>query len=238
MMYDGTHTRMNELTIMTYNIRHGAGMDDALDLSRPVAAVRRIHPDVLCLQEVDKGTRRSFGIDEPAVFARELGPLRHRRFVPSIEFEGGSYGNAILSVAAPVSVRRIDIRDPWENRSMIVCSFEGFRIVNTHLPLDDGWRMKALDAFRKLAQSGNKPTFFAGDWNDTPDSPFLQALGRNLVLLGLSAGPTFPANKPTKRIDYIAVDRRHADRVKFLSAAVADEPLASDHRPLVVRVAL
>jgi endonuclease/exonuclease/phosphatase family metal-dependent hydrolase len=43
---------------------------------------------------------------------------------------------------------------------------------------------------------------------------------------------TFPADSPSIKIDYILF--RPAHRWKVLEARVLDEPVASDHRPLLV----
>lgn len=226
------------LTLMTYNIRHGAGMDNTWDISRQVAAVRKVNPDVLCLQEVDRHTKRSFGADEPAMLAHLLAPLSNWEFVKSIDFQGGEYGNAILSAETPLGVRRIPLPEPHEPRSMVVCEYGAFSVCNTHLSLYGDCRMATLDVFRELARTAKKPVFFAGDWNSSPKSPFIRALAEDLVFLSDTNAPTCHAESPRTCIDYIAVDRRHAGMVKVLSAEVPDEPLASDHRPVVVKLEL
>src|SRR5687768_7382725 len=83
------------LPILTYNIHHGEGTDKKLDLARIAGVIRRCEPDLVALQEVDVGTRRTNGVDQAA----ELGLLldMHVTFGPAMEFQGGRYGNAILS---------------------------------------------------------------------------------------------------------------------------------------------
>lgn len=57
------------LRLMSYNIRHGAGLDGRLDFERIAEVIKREHPDVVALQEVDSVTRRTGGRD----FLGELG---------------------------------------------------------------------------------------------------------------------------------------------------------------------
>ena len=47
------------LRLVSYNIHHGEGMDRKLDLARIAAYLRAQAPDVVALQEVDQGCRRS-----------------------------------------------------------------------------------------------------------------------------------------------------------------------------------
>ena len=46
------------LRIMTYNIQHGAGMDDVIDLNRQAKVIGDATPDVVGLQEVDSCVKR------------------------------------------------------------------------------------------------------------------------------------------------------------------------------------
>ena len=39
--------------VLAYNVRHGAGMDDSLDLRRAAAVIVAQRPDVVLLQEID-----------------------------------------------------------------------------------------------------------------------------------------------------------------------------------------
>ena len=47
------------LRLMTYNICHGAGLDDVIDLNRQANVIRDAAPDVVGLQEVDSCVKRS-----------------------------------------------------------------------------------------------------------------------------------------------------------------------------------
>jgi len=80
---------------MTYNIHVGVGMDKALDLQRIANVINHIHPDLVGLQEVDRGVKRTQGVDEIAELAR----MTRMQFVlaHNLDYQGGQYGVAILS---------------------------------------------------------------------------------------------------------------------------------------------
>ena len=61
-----------ELTVMTYNIHHGAGADKKIDLNRIAAVIQGESPDIVALQEVDCRTRRSGGVDSSVAAALML----------------------------------------------------------------------------------------------------------------------------------------------------------------------
>jgi endonuclease/exonuclease/phosphatase (EEP) superfamily protein YafD len=76
------------------------------------------------------------------------------------------------------------------------------------------------------------PSILGGDLNAVPDSEPLKILSS--AWQAANAGkelPTMPANNPRRQIDYILF--RPANRWKVVEVRVPDEPLASDHRPLV-----
>src|SRR5215510_6223522 len=93
------------LRVMTYNIHVGVGMDKKLDLQRIAAVINRERPDLVGLQEVDRGVKRTEGKDEIA----ELAALTkmHYAFAHNLDFQGGQYGVAILS---RFPIRNIDHR--------------------------------------------------------------------------------------------------------------------------------
>ena len=52
------------LRVMTYNIHVGVGMDKKLDLPRVAGVINAQQPDLVGLQEVDRGVTRTQRIDE------------------------------------------------------------------------------------------------------------------------------------------------------------------------------
>ena len=49
----------NQLQVMSYNVRHCAGMDMVLDYDRTALVISEQQPDVVALQELDSMTSRS-----------------------------------------------------------------------------------------------------------------------------------------------------------------------------------
>src|ERR1043166_5454579 len=80
---------------MTYNIHVGVGMDKKLDLPRIAKVINDQHPDLVGLQEVDRGVERTQRIDEIAELAR-LTKMDYA-FAFNLKYQGGQYGVAILS---------------------------------------------------------------------------------------------------------------------------------------------
>jgi len=81
--------------VLTYNIHHGEGMDGQIDLERIAAVIRETEADLVALQEVDRGVERTSRADQPG----HLGELAgmHAVFEKNIAYQGGEYGNAVLS---------------------------------------------------------------------------------------------------------------------------------------------
>ena len=60
------------IKIMSYNIRHGEGMDTILDLSRSAKIIESQAPDLCGLQEVDNFCLRSDSIGQTGYFAQKM----------------------------------------------------------------------------------------------------------------------------------------------------------------------
>src|SRR6188768_3816553 len=84
-----------ELAVMTYNIHHAEGMDKRLDVERIARVIRDAKPDLVALQELDAGANRTNRVEQAKELARLL--KMHYVFGPAMEFDGGKYGDAVLS---------------------------------------------------------------------------------------------------------------------------------------------
>ena len=92
---DNPSGERNSLKILSYNIKHGRGMDGRVDLKRTAEVIRSFSPDLVTLQEVDKNCTRSGSID----LTQELAGIlkMEGRFGKFMDFQGGEYGMAVLS---------------------------------------------------------------------------------------------------------------------------------------------
>lgn len=226
--------------MLTYNIRHGAGMDDVIDLDRQAAAIQKANAEVIGLQEVDSCVKRSGYIPEAAVLAEKLG--MYSVFGGAIPLTGGKYGVAILSKEPPLAVHHMPLPGT-ELRTLLVCEFENYVFATTHLDLNDSCRFASLPIIIEEAASwGDKPFFICGDWNDQPSSTLIKTMkDEGFVMLSYPTTPnssyyTFPASSPNKIIDYIASYGKVVKSVR--RRQVLNEPEASDHRPVLVEVRL
>lgn len=220
-----------QLQIMSYNVRHCAGMDLVIDYDRTAAVIVQQQPDVVALQELDSMTGRSGNRDQLGELASRTG--YHPVFGAAIEFNGGLYGVGILSREMPVSTKRIPLPGE-EPRLLLVVELKDFVIACTHLDLNEAQRLASVPLIVEEAQRWQKPFLLAGDWNDTPDSKLLKAMTQYFTVLSGDEA-TYPADEPTECIDYVAAFNGRAEAIE---SHVIDEPAASDHRPLVVRVQL
>ncbi len=227
-------TGQNTLRIMSYNVRNGKGMDLATDLDRVAVAINRIRPDVVAVQELDSATARSQGVDVLRCLAEQT--LMHRVYGPAIPFDGGKYGTGILSREKPMATYSLPLPGREEQRVLLVAEFERYILACTHLSLTEADRMASLQLIRQEAAKAHKPFVLAGDLNARPDSPFISALQADFMLLNNPKKPTFPSDEPRECIDYIALYKPGSESVTLLAGDVADEPMASDHRPVWVDV--
>ena len=220
-----------QLQIMSYNVRHCAGMDLVIDYDRTAAVIVQQQPDVVALQELDSMTGRSGNRDQLGELASRTG--YHPVFGAAIEFNGGLYGVGILSREMPVSTKRIPLPGE-EPRVLLVAELEDYVIACTHLDLEEAQRLASVPLIVEEAQRWQKPFLLAGDWNDEPGSELLELMTQYFTVLS-SDEATYPADEPAVCIDYVAAFN---GRAEALESHVIDEPEASDHRPLVVWVTL
>jgi endonuclease/exonuclease/phosphatase family metal-dependent hydrolase len=231
------------LRVMTYNIHVGVGMDKKLDLQRVAEVINAEHPDLVGLQEVDRGVRRTEGKDEIAELAKLTG--LNYAFAHNLDYQGGQYGVAILSRFAikEIDHRKYENRREAERRGMlrVEIQFAGRTVnfVTTHLDyqFDDG-RVFETEQMLKFLEDVKGPLIVVGDFNDEPGGNAHKSMltrfedawiGGKIKEQGLS----YPADKPLKRIDYIFT--RRSDRLRVKRSRIVTT-LASDHLPVVADI--
>ena len=228
----GQNQQETSVQIMTYNVRHCAGIDMVLDYDRTAAVISGQNPDIVALQELDSITGRSGQ-------RYQLGELAIRTgyypvFGSAIDYDGGKYGVGILTQERPLSTKRIPLPGE-EPRVLLVVEMKDYVLACTHLDLEEEQRLASVPLIVDEAQRWQKPFILAGDLNDAPDSQLMQEMTKYFTL-NSGDRPTFPANEPTECIDYVASFKTRP--VVTLEYNVIEEPAASDHRPLVVRLRL
>ena len=228
------------LRVLSYNIHHGEGVDGRLDLRRIAEVIRAAEPDLVALQEVDRRVLRSWLADQPALLAKWTG--MQARFERNIAIHGGDYGNAVLSALPIVKHRNhhLPVVDGGEQRGVLDVLLRlpeergTLRLLATHLDYRaaDEERLAAVKAIAKLvAESPDTPALLVGDLNALPDSAVLKQFNQRWTPASREPLPTVGSPNPDHQIDYVL--SRPADRWKVVEVRVLDEPVASDHRPLL-----
>ena len=226
----GLHAQ--QLTLMSYNIRHCQGMDEKIDYDRTAGVIRNCHPDVVALQEVDSATRRSGGRSALGELASRTG--MKAVFAPAIRFDGGKYGVGLLSREAPCAVSMYPFPGTEEPRMLLRADFKDYVVCCTHLSLTDADRRASLRMIEEaVSDVKDKPVFVLGDLNEEPTKTFRKELARGFCVLSDTQGKTFPANAPTEMLDYVLQGKRFR-KVRVQARGVVNEPVASDHRPIFV----
>jgi endonuclease/exonuclease/phosphatase family metal-dependent hydrolase len=253
--------------VVSYNIKHGRGMDDKVDLARTAKVLERFTPDIVGLQEVDLGVSRSGSLNEPfelaaMVAGKEHRPL-HAAFGAFMPLQGGHYGMAILS-RYPIA-RSWSIVLPTGNEPRVALAarvvppgHEPITVVNVHFDWvdDDGFRYAQARVLADELQKFDTPYILLGDFNDRSESRTLElfrTLADEIPKVDADGSPaigkdllTYSSTEPEMEIDFIFVGPKGAwpnsitqtpRNGGFLNTArVMDEPVASDHRPVVAEI--
>jgi endonuclease/exonuclease/phosphatase family metal-dependent hydrolase len=241
--------------VLTWNIHHGEGLDKKVDADRIAKVILSAKPDVVALQEIDRGVERTGKIDLITKLA-DLTDMTYA-FGKTIDYQGGDYGNAFLTRFPILEERNLHytLVQPGEPRGLLqlILNVRGEEIVvaSTHLESrsDDSARMSSVGELRTLLRGYSpRPVIVCGDFNDLPESRSITELKKDYIdtwaLVNRGEGFTFPSDAPRKRIDYILV--LNNSKSDSASAAVQLRPLsarvlpssASDHLPLLVEFEL
>lgn len=219
------------LRLMTYNVRNANGMDGICNYQRVANVINNARPDIVAIQELDSMTARSNRTDVLKELAERT--QLHPCFAPAIDYDGGKYGIGILSKETPLRVQTFALPGREEARTLLVAEFPEYVFACTHLSLTEEDRMKSLEILKSVAADTRKPFFLAGDFNSDADSGFIKDLKSTFQILSNPKQPTYPASEPKETLDYLIALKQETPTFVVNSARVIDEPLASDHRPLL-----
>ena len=227
---------VSDFRIMTYNIRNCRGLDDSVSVDRTASVINNIKPYVVAVQEIDSVTGRSQGKYILGELVARTGMIPV--FSPAIDYDGGKYGTGVLCTEKPKAVYRRDLPGTEEKRTLIVVEFDKFCFASTHFSLTESDRIKSAALIKDFISKFDKPVIVAGDWNDEPESAFLNEMKKTFRILSKAEEYTFPASEPSKTIDYIAVSEKHSEKLSLKDVKVVDAPVESDHRPLVAEISV
>ena len=230
------------LRVLCYNIHYGQGNDGEYNLQRLANVIKAAKPDLVALQEVDVGVKRSGRLHE----VKMLGELTNLKsyFGPTQHYEGGLFGNAVLTnlpiesvliQPLPHSEATPEVTTyPRGAISVIVTLPGGERLnfISTHFQHNvEADRVEEARAINQLFAMDNMTTILAGDMNAEPGSEPIRILDekwKNAIDAG--AAPSAPSANPRSRIDYVF---HRGEFLKMISSEVIAEPMASDHCPVL-----
>ncbi len=246
--YDNGSEGSSNLVVMSYNIRHcapyyGTSETTVADVEGTAAVIKRMSPDVVMLQEVDKCTTRSLGIDQAQKLAKLAG-YPYYQFFKLMDYRDGEYGLAILSklqlndaatYLIPATIGNVTVQSPIVvGRAVIRYQGIDINLIDVHLSVYQADRDVQLPYIgNEILSKISNPVIIAGDFNATPTNTTISQLdGFGFTRTNTDAKKfTIDSNSPDREIDYIAY--RPANRFSLVSHTVVTGVNASDHLPII-----
>jgi endonuclease/exonuclease/phosphatase family metal-dependent hydrolase len=235
--------------IVTYNVHRCVGNDRRLDVGRVAQVLAELKPDIVALQELDVGRKRTGHVDQAHEIAQRLDMACH--FNAALTVEEERYGDAILT-SLPERLMQVGplpghpAIPQLESRGALWVEVEvggaAVQIINTHLglvPKEQQIQAAFLAGPAWLQHpSCQGPRIVLGDFNATATSvvyrTFLKTLAAARTLATVKTPTaTFPARLPVLRIDHLFV----STQIRVTDVFAPFSPLtrvASDHLPLVM----
>lgn len=236
------------LKLITWNIHRCVGIDHRFKPERVVEVLRHHQPDVVLLQEVDRGVPRSRRLFLDHLIAEEL-KYPWYAFAQAHTLREGCYGNAILSRFPIIKRRHVDLKIGWrKQRTALYARLDlphnwgPLHVFNVHLGLSAGERRKQIE---RLFTAGTLKTLrpndravLGGDTNDWRNDLFYNAAIQSNGFHAWSEHGarqnllTFPADAPVGALDKFFW-RGPLHRPHLHVSKMAAVKIASDHRPVL-----
>lgn len=236
------------LTLLTYNIHSGVGLDKRYDLGRIRRVLNEERPDIAALQELECGSGRTALDDQAAVLARDLSLTTS--FCATRAAGAGTFGIGILTAFPILRQQQYDLSYGTERepRYCLRADLEIepgaiLHVFNCHLGLGARERtfqrnQMVSDAIL-LSKDLHQPVIVMGDFNDRPipivNRKLRQHFTDAFTAAGKRWGPTFKFGPFPLRLDHIYLSRG----IRVVECHVRNDRLArvaSDHRPVIATV--
>jgi endonuclease/exonuclease/phosphatase family metal-dependent hydrolase len=237
----------DSLVVLTFNVRSGRGSAvtaqyKTAHMDSLVALIDQINPDIVLIQELDRGVRRSDRIDQFAYIADATG--FSGRFAHTVDYQGGQYGIALFTPRELLDYQYVELPQlsGKEPRALQIATIEtagGQRVhvMNAHIdaePHARGEQIRMVLEYGAGLASG--PAVLAGDFNALPGTAALGLLTetwQDVALLAHNQPPaTYPATAPRHRLDYIFFK---GAALELTGVEYPDNHGISDHLPVVAR---
>lgn len=232
------------LRVVTFNIHHGANARGRPNLRAVAALIRRIDPEIIALQEVDRRWGlRSLWRDQAVWLAKALNmhyvfaaTLDRRPRVPG----SGEYGLAVLSRLPVLAADFLLLPGELEQRGVLLVWIqkegEVFPVACTHLGLSSEDRRRQVSSLLQWLPPDPK-LLLLGDFNVEAEAPEIQEVARHLTDLQAACGRghegTYSHRGRPVRIDYLFAGPAWRP---FICHPVPSE--ASDHYPVVAELVM
>ena len=213
-----------QLKVMTYNIQQGFDSMGNKNLEAQLAAIRRVDPDLLGLQESDTARIANGNVDAVRYFADRLGMYSYYGPTTTV----GTFGVALLSKFPIEDPRTFFMYSEGEQTATIQATITGggtrYQVFVTHLG-NGGPPLQLEDVLTRLEGLDN--VILMGDFNFSPASDQYVVISLRLEDAFLSRWPEgkeIPGLEVGDRIDHIFV----SPGTHILEAEYVLDP-ASDH---------
>ena len=230
------------IRVMCYNIHHcdpPYNTGEATEIDTIIGVIKKQNPDIVALQEVDVYTTRSgSNVHQAKIIAERLG--MNWFFAPTINYQGGKYGVAILSKFPLSENNLLELPRPDTSGEKRVLATSKITLPNgatlrvgcTHLDLKPVNRQEQINKINEVALADNLPFIITGDFNAVEGSVVINRLDQVFTRTCTNCPPTSPARNPKNTIDFIAY-RDIQNHLSLANHQVVNETYASDHRPVV-----
>lgn len=233
------------IKVLTFNIFHGATTKGDFNLDLIAKVINDANPDLVALQEVDFKTKRAKNYDLATEFGQRT--KMASLFAKAMDFDGGEYGDAILSKTSFVKSFRQPLPYTKQHEPRVALSVttilpsgDTIVFISTHLDYlkDETVRLTQAKKIKETFANNKYPIILAGDFNALPTSNTLKILGDiwTASYNKENISPTYPSDYPTEKIDYIMFYPKN--KWKVLSTKVIQNKIASDHCAYMVTLAL
>ncbi|MBB4009871.1 endonuclease/exonuclease/phosphatase family protein [Allorhizobium taibaishanense] len=230
--------------LLTYNIHSCIGTDRRLDPKRIADVIAATDADVVCLQEVDVGRKRTDGIDQAECIAGHLTMTSH--FHSALNVAEEQYGDALLTAFPTRVIHQGMLPSRGEQRGALLAEVmvdgQTVHICVTHFGLrarerDEQARALLGPDWLEPSLSAKAKLVVAADLNAVPSSKAFRLLTRQMThtssTLPGRRKSTFPSRFPFLRLDHVLI----SGGLKVIETEVVDTKLtriASDHLPVLV----
>jgi len=239
-----------QFRVMSYNIHKCIGsVDRKYRPLRIIETIRHYNPDIVLLQEVDKGVPRSSYDHQVVLLADEL-EYKYHLFQANVTLKNGCYGNAILSHYPLSRHSNIDLTVPLKKKrrslaTQVKIKHNGYvrsvKFMNVHLGLAAYERAiqvkKIVNNSYTTNNPHNLPIILGGDFNDLWQNLCRKVLYANNFTPVLGKTKTFPSILPSRALDRMFY-RGDLNVINSFAGHTKLTRAASDHLPIIADFSL